>query len=127
MNVVTDNQNKHTGQKLIRLLYGITFSLDLGYIIWALTTNFSHILLAAFIRLVLESVLFYFLYYQAKWAKWGLSVLWLATVVVCAILLITTGKELEVIQLSGIVTVAVVYAVLSVVLLSGDKRVNVVP
>ena len=127
MNVVTDNLNKPTGQKLILLLYGITFCLDLGYIIWAITTNFSHIVFTAFIRLVLESVLFYLLYYGAKWAKWGLIVLWLATVVVCTILLITTGKEREVIQLVGIVTVAVVYAVLSAVLLAGHYRVNVVP
>ena len=115
------NQNKRIGQELILILYGIAFCLDLGFIIWAITTGIQHVVAAAWIRFFLETGLFFFLYQKAVWAKWSLVILWLATMVASTILFITGGNDRGSIQLTGMAAVGVVYAVMSVALLTAAK------
>ena len=125
-NTGIEQSHERKGRQFILMLYGIELVIDFGYIGWACGTNLSHVIATAWIRLIMETALFYFLWRKAIWAKWSLVILWLGSAVAGVILFFTAGGVTGLANVLGIVVTVVVYAMLAFILLGSKTLRNYV-
>lgn len=119
-NTGIEQSHERKGRQCILMLYGIELVIDLGYIGWACGTNLPHVVATAWIRLIMETTLFYFLWRKAIWAKWSLIILWLGSAVAGVILFFTAGGVTGLMNVMGIVVTVAVYTTLAFILV-GSK------